>query len=634
MSCLNRCVAALLLATSSFGQPLKSLKPPVVLPDGTEFKTWEAETRFTRTYYVDGANPQASDNNPGTKRRPFATINHAVQVLQPGERVVVRAGVYRERIKPARGGTGPTQMISYEAEPGARVVLRGSRVWAEPWTATVIEANGQSQKVWQTKLETRCFEGYNPFALPNVTERQFSGMNWAQSQRGKLPFTLARGLVFQAGRRLQQVSSPEALAAQHGAYWVDRTNQILEARLFGDIPPQNGTVEFTTEETVFAPDETGLGYIRVKGFIVEQVAGPWPFEQVGAISTTRGHHWIIEDCTVRQVNGAGIDVGGQHPRWPLPPQIGFHIVRRNVVTDCGICGICGMGPGRGREFGLLIEDNLVLRNAWHDAERLFETGGIKTHRNVHCLIRRNLVVDTYHGPGIWMDAANRASRCCQNLVLRTHTMHGAIFLELSQAPNLVDNNVVWDTEGNGIYEHDTAGQIFAYNLVGHSTNAAFHLHGKITDRRLGGAEMIYGQHQVLNNLLYQNTQSNVFGGQPCTILGNLSEGFTAAFDPKRLELSLSDIYRLPECQDVPGIGYDFFGKRRKGLKAVAGPFARLPANATRIKLWSGSSLSLVSQANYTGITVIDPILAEQWIATPHTWRSAQVFLYLLDSAIH
>jgi hypothetical protein len=38
-------------------------------------------------------------------------------VLQPGERVVVAAGVYRERIKPARGGSGPAALISYEAAP-------------------------------------------------------------------------------------------------------------------------------------------------------------------------------------------------------------------------------------------------------------------------------------------------------------------------------------------------------------------------------------------------------------------------------------------------------------------------------------------------------------------------------------
>ena len=163
---------------------------------------------------------------------------------------------------------------------------------------------------------------------------------------------------------------------------------------------------------------------------------------------------------MRQVNGVGIDLGIQHPRWPQPPQTGFHIVRRNVVTDCGICGICGLGRGGGREFGLLIEDNVVMRNAWHDAELLWETGGIKTHCNVRCLIRRNLVTDTAHGSGIWMDWDNRGSRCCENLVVGSHNKNGAIFIEASTVPNLVDHNIVWDTTGHGIYEHDSRRQIY------------------------------------------------------------------------------------------------------------------------------------------------------------------------------
>ena len=36
--------------------------------------------------------PQADDNGPGTKARPFRTINKAAQLLQPGERVVIAVG--------------------------------------------------------------------------------------------------------------------------------------------------------------------------------------------------------------------------------------------------------------------------------------------------------------------------------------------------------------------------------------------------------------------------------------------------------------------------------------------------------------------------------------------------------------
>ena len=100
----------------------------VLLPDGREFVSWEHPLQFSKTYTVDNRNPRAADSNPGTKELPFSTINKAAQVLQPGERVVIMTGVYRECVVPERGGTGPDKMISYEAAPGANVVVKGSRV--------------------------------------------------------------------------------------------------------------------------------------------------------------------------------------------------------------------------------------------------------------------------------------------------------------------------------------------------------------------------------------------------------------------------------------------------------------------------------------------------------------------------
>jgi len=98
------------------------------MPDGTEFPLWERPLQFTKTYYVNGNAANASDTGPGTQQQPFRTIGKAADVLQPGERVVIAEGVYREVVQPRRGGTGPEQMISYEAAEGAKVVIRGSEV--------------------------------------------------------------------------------------------------------------------------------------------------------------------------------------------------------------------------------------------------------------------------------------------------------------------------------------------------------------------------------------------------------------------------------------------------------------------------------------------------------------------------
>jgi len=68
------------------------------------------------TYYVA---PDGSDANPGTRKAPFATISQAAQVLQPGDTCFVRAGIYRETVRPAQSGRrgAPIRFVAYRDEP-------------------------------------------------------------------------------------------------------------------------------------------------------------------------------------------------------------------------------------------------------------------------------------------------------------------------------------------------------------------------------------------------------------------------------------------------------------------------------------------------------------------------------------
>ena len=552
-----------------------SLTPPVLLPDGREFRTWERPLSFSKTYVVDASHARARDDGPGTAEEPFRTVDRAAQVLQPGERVVVAAGVYRGRVRPRRGGTGPDRMISYEAAPGATVVLKGSRVLQARWEAA-------SPRVWRAALPEALFEDYNPFKEVNISAQQFEWMDWARPQRGKVPYTLTPALLFQDGRRLEQVAKPEDLEARDGAFRVVEGGAAVLVRPFGDADPAAAAFEVATERGVFMAGEMGLGYIRVKGFTVEHAAAPFPMPQEGAISTVRGHHWIIEDNTVREANGVGIDVGNQFWGLPQPPLIGRHIVRRNTVTDCGVCGIAGL-----RAVECLIEDNVLLRNSWHDAERYYETAAIKTHLNEHTLIRRNFIADTLHGTGIWMDFANVNSRCTGNIVLGTSTIHGGIFIEASSRPNLIDQNVIWDTKGNGIYEHDGRGQVFAHNLIGKCTKAGIVSRGKVTDRKVHGEPIVGGDHRILNNILVENGRPVETRGPASAVEGNLTEGVTAAIDAGKRELTWS-VAGTAAPGKRPGIvTHDFFERAREGADASPGPFLRLPAGTERVKLRNG-----------------------------------------------
>jgi hypothetical protein len=79
------------------------------------------------TYYVA---PQGSDSDPGTREKPFATIQRAADVVNPGDTVIVRDGVYTDldnegtMVRVRRSGT-PGAPITFRAEHQWRAVLDG-----------------------------------------------------------------------------------------------------------------------------------------------------------------------------------------------------------------------------------------------------------------------------------------------------------------------------------------------------------------------------------------------------------------------------------------------------------------------------------------------------------------------------
>jgi hypothetical protein len=591
-----------LLAAGGAANERKSLVPPVRLPDGTEFQTWEVPRVLVKTYYVDQANPKASDDNPGTQALPLKTINAAARVLQPGERVVVAAGVYRERVRPARGGAEPARMIGYEAAAGAEVVLSGSRVVNTPWTPSHRDGQDAGAGIWMTRLPSELFAEENPFREVNLTDETIDrGMDWALPIKGKVPNTLRRGLVFQDGKRLQQTASYKDLAKTRGTYWVEADGLTLHVRPLDGADPNRARFEATTQGFVFAPEKIGLGYIRVKGFTIQHSGNCFPRPQQGALSTQRGHHWIIEENTIRQCNSIGMDIGDQTALDdPELAEGGQQIVRRNTVTDCGIGGIEGKGIER-----TLIEDNTIRRCGWQNIWLLYETGGIKVHCTRSCLLRRNLITDTIAAPGIWMDYTNANSRCSGNIIINADCSNGGIFVEASQKPNMVDTNFVWGTRGSGIYQHDCDELIVAHNFVGKSSDAAVRMQicqGRIVDGRLSTAK----RNKILNNVFFDNAlplaisdrdnlcDNNVFSPPPAKPFDLARWQKTTGWDkqslattlhvellPATLELSWTGPAQWPAFPSVPGVTHDFWRRPLDREKVAPGPFGVIqPAEST------------------------------------------------------
>jgi hypothetical protein len=510
-------------ARESPAPTLHGLSPPVLKPSGEEFRFWRCETAFTRTYHVDGTSSRASDENPGTPELPFKTIDRAAAIVAPGERVVVHAGIYRECIRPMRGGTSPGLMVAFLAE--GDVIVRGSDVVRSGWTP-------RGDGVWALDLRTVAFGAEDPFDLENIPEASFELMSWAEELRAKPPATLPRGMVFLEGRRLQRVATRDELSRTPGSHWTDREARELLVHLDAGTDPNTASLEITTRGSCFRPRTRGLGFIHVRGFVFEHVGNGFPRPQEGAVSVAGGHHWLIEDNTIRQVNGIGIDIGDGWYGGSVRPseggrdRSGWNIVRRNVVSQTGVCGIAG-NPAR----DALIEENVLSGNTLYAIEKLYECAAIKTHRNHGTLIRGNLVTDGAVN-GIWMDWDNRDSRCTRNVVVNCRT---GIYLEASVVDPvcLIDRNVVWGAQ-EGILEQDSANQRFLHNLVGHSV-AGIVLRGRVSRRLVSTwpwRRTTGGGHTVANNAFVEVSApiERTPGPTPDILAGNALDGLAAAMD--------------------------------------------------------------------------------------------------------
>jgi len=486
------------------------------LPDGTEFARWEQPLTFSKTYYVDNTSPASDDNGPGDKARPFRTINKAAQLLQPGERVVIAAGTYRECVRPARGGTGPTQMISYEAAPGAKVTIKGSDVLKDGWRRETVSesfraAPGTGITVWRHDLTSAMFpDTYNPFALPSI----MGSWGWLDTKVNDIgPYLRRRGLVFVDGKPLEPMEQLRELAmpklppfpdftvppvpqlgmpprrrggpimqevggSPDARFWTETSGTAIYVRLTSGTPADH-LIEVTTREAAFVPAQAGAGFIRVKGLTFQHAGNAYPFPQFGMVSLAGGDHWIVEDNTIEWANGAGLIIGSDGYSGNARQAGASQVIRRNTIRYCGITGVSGMGT-----TNTLVEDNLIEWCGWADAERGWEAAGAKFHRAKNMLFRRNVVRHMRHANAVWWDVGNTNCRITKNVFADVLTVGAAIHMEMTPDQNQIDNNIVWDVRnaepgtpgqrgcaGSGIFDNATDKLIIAQNLIGRCDNA-------------------------------------------------------------------------------------------------------------------------------------------------------------------
>lgn len=424
------------------------------------------------TFVVDNRAVNASDKNPGTEARPLKTIQAGANLAQPGDTVLVKAGIYREEVVPPRGGTSPDRPIVYRAAPGKEVSIRGSE--------RITTWKDQGSGVWMVELDTSFFKGYNPFAMKVFGRWMHRG--WDR----RLGDVYSNGEAFVQKLKIEEMKATPNTWYTNPAYgYVNKTSfppnrQYPNGKIkiwanFCKVNPNTSLAEINARATAIFPERTGLKYIVIDGFDIRHTAPQWGdiyTLEKGAVGTKYGYGWTIQNCTITNSRNIGISLGvTDEVPFPrvltdggnnIPPMdtLGHHLIRNNVIRRCGQTGIYGCYGA----VGSVIEGNVIsetnYRNEWFGSNQ----AGIKILFPIDVVIRNNLIHGTpkvRNGTrGIWLDWGSQNARVTGNVICDFSTSGEGLKLEVNLGPLIVDNNVI--IRSKVMEEGD--GTIFVHNL--------------------------------------------------------------------------------------------------------------------------------------------------------------------------
>ena len=329
----------------------------------------------------------------------FTTIGAAAKAVEPGDRVRIHAGVYRESVVVEKSGTRE-RPICFEAEPAARVIVTG----ADPLSSWRKEAGAGPDNLFSVEW-THAFVGNPDHAYPDD------------------PYHLLIGRVeqvFVQDYLLRQVLRRAQLG--RGSFWVDAEHQ----RLYAWSATNENLNDLRVEASVRAVLWQCAGNdVQLRGVRFRDAANT--AQQAAAQFNGRGD--VVEDCVFEDANGVGAGFYGAE-----------QTVRRCTFQDNGQLGFSVV-----HAQDLLMSECLTRNNNTKNFARGWEAGGDKVVLSRGVTIEKSRFVGN-RGSGLWFDIGNEA--CTVRNCLIADNEDAGIFYEISYGLHAQDNVIV----GNGFAE--------------------------------------------------------------------------------------------------------------------------------------------------------------------------------------
>jgi hypothetical protein len=356
------------------------------------------------------------DANPGTKSRPWKTLQHAADVVTPGTTVNIRGGVYCQQLAVKVSGSADKGFITFRSQPGETAVIDGNCL-APP------EGGPRG--------------GDALVALQNASYVRIEGLeirNYRTADRRRTP----------AGIRVSGAGS-------HIEILKNNVHHI-EQNFPGQDRPGSGGNGFGI--AVYGTDaKTAISDLLVDGNEVHHLKTGSSESLVlnGNVAGFRVTRNVVHDN-----NNIGIDLIG-HERSAPDPEVDR--ARDGLISGNLVYNITSKGnPAYGTEVnsdGIYVDGGtrlLIERNILHDVDFGIELASEHSGKTTSYITARNNLIYNCHTAGITIGGYDEKRGITEHCVIANNTLYGndtwstetgEFMMQFYMRNNLFVNNIIY-----------------------------------------------------------------------------------------------------------------------------------------------------------------------------------------------
>ena len=426
------------------------------------------------TIYVS---PQGQNTADGSINAPVSDISQALDMAGGGGTVILREGVYRQRVtlKPKHSGN-PGQLTTITCYADEKPILKGSDQLTD-WTA-------YNKNIWQ----------HDNWSIPSQ-QVYVDGKPLIQIGTQNVIGDIEDGMK----RRLVTGNDINDMAA--GSFYFDAKAKKLYVWLVDSSDPNKHVIEAGVRDYIIRPaHRSPVTYVAVKNLTfrhanssVPEIEKPYNYTMV-----TVGNEGLIENCDIQWGDFRGVMMGRNTQ------------LLNSTIANMGNCGVDASPRSPWRVSGCTITNNGHRRYlGWH-------CGGLKLIPDAYGTIENCLVSENW-GPGVWFDWSDtggqnvirnnrilnkRATQMIQGKI--RHIDVAGIKIETSRNV-LIYNNLISGNDGNGIIVMaSSAVEIFNNTFTHNKGMAAVQVGGVPRGNKALGGGNTLDHINVINNVFYNN----------------------------------------------------------------------------------------------------------------------------------